>query len=165
MTRAKKARVPAARSPSPRAKAANDPGRAAWARLVDAAAAENQERSRICAEFELSLTQACMLRYLDPAQPMPMNVLAEAFSCEASNVTCIVDKLEARGLVQRRVSDEDRRVKMLVVTGEGTRLRSQLTERLEAPPVWIGTLSRAEQKELHDVPERALMLRGGAPPR
>ena len=53
------------------------------------------------AELGLTLRQAHALRLLDPEEPMPMSALAERLFCDASNVTGIADRLEARGLVER----------------------------------------------------------------
>ena len=63
-----------------------------------------------------------------------MSELAEALNCDNSNVTGIVDRLEDRGLVERRSATHDRRVKMLVVTPRGAELRAQLAERLDEAP-------------------------------
>ena len=40
-----------------------------------------------------------------PERPLPMGRLACALGCDASNVTGIVDRLEQRGLIERRPSD------------------------------------------------------------
>lgn len=37
-------------------------------------------------------------------RPLPMRALAELLGCDASNVTGIVDRLEARGLVRREAA-------------------------------------------------------------
>ena len=68
------------------------------------------------AELGLGFAQAHALRMLDPEQPMPMSALAERLFCDASNVTGLVDRLEARGLVERRSAEGDRRVKALTLT-------------------------------------------------
>lgn len=66
---------------------------------------------------------------------------------DASNVTDVVDRLEARGLVTRTIDPSDRRVRRLVLTAEGEAVRRKLFERtiLEAP---IGSLTRADQTKL-----------------
>ncbi len=63
------------------------------------------------APFGLSPIQCHVLHLLEPGQPMPMSRLADALSCDASNVTGLIDRLESRGLVQRRQATGDRRVK------------------------------------------------------
>ena len=76
--------------------------------------------------------------------------------CEASNVTGIVDRLEARGLIERRPSAEDRRVKMLALTEEGQELRRKIGERMNEPPPPIASLSEEDQRALRDLLARAL---------
>ena len=65
----------------------------------------------IASEFELSPPQVRALGVLDPDRPVPMSDLAEALHCDNSNVTGIVDRLEKRGLIERRASEHDRRVR------------------------------------------------------
>src|SRR5512144_18661 len=71
----------------------------------------------------LSPVQCHVLHLLEPGRPMSMSRLAEALSCDASNVTGLVDRLESRGLVRRHPSTGDRRVKVLDLTPAGLRLR------------------------------------------
>jgi MarR family transcriptional regulator, organic hydroperoxide resistance regulator len=110
----------------------------------------------MAAEFDLSPMQAFALRQLEPGAPLAMSDLAEALHCDASNVTGIVDRLEARGLIARRGDDHDRRVKMLVVTEKGAELRERLLARISEPPPAIATLSAADQRSLRDILRRAL---------
>jgi MarR family transcriptional regulator, organic hydroperoxide resistance regulator len=109
----------------------------------------------IAAEYDLSPMQAYALRLLEPGTPLPMSDLAEALHCDASNVTGIVDRLEARGLIARRGADHDRRVKMLVVTDEGAALRTRLNTQLSEPPPAIAALAVADQRALRDIMRRA----------
>ena len=69
-------------------------------------------------EFDLAPQQAIALRILGGG-PRPMGELARYLMCDSSNVTGITDRLEERGLVRRTLSDQDRRVKLLVLTDEG----------------------------------------------
>ena len=85
---------------------------------------------------------------------MPMSRLAETLSCDASNVTGLVDRLESRGLVQRRASADDRRVKVLDLTPTGSRLRAQLLRRMTRQPLPLSRLSPREQRALVRILER-----------
>jgi DNA-binding MarR family transcriptional regulator len=89
-----------------------------------------------------------VLHLLEPDRPLPMGRLAKVLACDASNVTGLVDRLESRGLVRRRPSAEDRRVKVLILTPTGARLRLLLVERMTAPPAALERLSVAEQRAL-----------------
>jgi DNA-binding MarR family transcriptional regulator len=105
-------------------------------------------------KLDLSPGQAGAIIHLD--EPAPMHRLAEHLGCDASNITGIIDRLEARGLVERRVDEADRRVKNLVLTRQGTRLRARLGQRLlETSPITAST-SKAEQRALRDMLLRML---------
>jgi len=106
------------------------------------------------AEFDLTFPQAMALREL--ADPVPMGELAERLFCDASNVTGIVDRLEARGLVERQVSRADRRVKHLVLTEEGRAVRNAHHERLIDGVPLVKRLTVAERALLADFLRRAL---------
>lgn len=133
-----------------------DPAGAAWELLLELLLAQRSRLPRVAAEFGLSPVQAHALRLLEPGRPTPMGALAQALACDSSNVTGIVDRLEARGVLERRSVDGDRRVKLLVVTEAGGRLRAQLFARLAEPPAGIRELSRAEQETLAELLRRAL---------
>ena len=84
-----------------------------------------------------------------------MSELAGILGCDNSNVTGIVDRLEYRGLVERRPADHDRRVKLLALTGEGQELREALGDRLHAPPDELARLHPEDQRALRDILKRA----------
>ncbi|MHB1846591.1 MAG: MarR family winged helix-turn-helix transcriptional regulator, partial [Deltaproteobacteria bacterium] len=65
----------------------------------------------IAAELEITPVQAKALFELE--RPLMMSEVAEMAHCEPSHLTGIVDKLEARGLVERRGAPTDRRIKMV----------------------------------------------------
>lgn len=111
---------------------------------------------RLAADLELSPPQLMALHRLDAGEPLPMNHLAEQLHCDNSNVTGIVDRLEDRGLVARRVADHDRRVKMLVLTDEGRRLRERIAERMADPPAALERLTATEAVRLRDLLAKAL---------
>jgi MarR family transcriptional regulator, organic hydroperoxide resistance regulator len=108
------------------------------------------------AELGLSPPQAMALRGLDPDQPVPMGALACKLRCDASNVTGIVDRLEAKQLVERRVAAGDRRVKTLVFTAKGRAVRRRLEAALldESPPV--ARLTPAEQRVFRELLRRVV---------
>lgn len=108
------------------------------------------------AELGLSFSQAHALRLLDPDEPVPMSALAERLFCDASNVTGIADRLEARGLVQRQSLAGDRRVKALTITPDGMRLRESVMELMSQPPDAVAALSEDDQRTLRDILARAV---------
>ena len=106
-------------------------------------------------ERALTIQQVVALWHLSPGQGLAMNALAEILMCDASNVTGIVDKLEARGLAKRGQA-EDRRVKVLTLTADGEALRDALHARMVEPPAWILSLSRDDQRALRDILRRGI---------
>jgi DNA-binding MarR family transcriptional regulator len=110
----------------------------------------------LAAELELSPAQCHVLHLIEPGRAIPMGQLAETLACDASNVTGLVDRLESRGLVRRRPSAEDRRVKVLDLTPTGSRLRTLLLDRMTAPPTTLRRLSVRDQRELLRILTRLL---------
>jgi DNA-binding MarR family transcriptional regulator len=131
-----------------------DPAREAWT-IVHELWMGNRSRLREAAgEFDLHPRQAHLLRLLADG-PRPMRKLACRLHCDPSNVTGISDRLEERGLVERRADPADRRVKMLALTPEGERVRAALTDRILAPPPELAALSRDDQEALLALLRRA----------
>src|SRR5712692_373882 len=97
------------------------------------------------AEVHLTLPQAMLLRQLGDA--LPMNEAAGNLHCDPSNVTGIVDRLEARGLIERQHLATDRRVKHLALTPAGRRLRRKVERILSAAP-GVSDLAAADQAAL-----------------
>jgi MarR family transcriptional regulator, organic hydroperoxide resistance regulator len=135
---------------------ATDVAREAWELLFRVAKAKHGVLTTRLAELDLTPVQAHALRRLDPERPLAMSALAEALYCHASNVTGIVDRLESRGLVARTPGTDDRRVKTLVLTPEGTEVRARVIDLLTEPPAALATLSAADQRALRDILRRAV---------
>lgn len=128
----------------------------AWELLTELMKGQRGRMLAIASEFDLAPAQIMALNALEPGSPRPMSELAAAMRCDNSNVTGIVDRLEARGLVERRPGVHDRRVKMLEVTEEGEQLRRRLHERLSRPPEPLASLSDEDARALRDILARAL---------
>jgi DNA-binding MarR family transcriptional regulator len=128
----------------------------AWQLLLKFFFSQRSDLPAIAAEFELSPAQCHVLHLIEPDQPVPMGRIAEGLSCDASNVTGLIDRLESRGLVRRQPSAEDRRVKVLELTPEGTRLRSTVLDRMTRPPDILNRLSAGEQRMLVKILKRLL---------
>ena len=95
-----------------------------------------------------------------PDEPLPMSALAGALQCDNSNMTGIVDRLEAAGLAERRPGGADRRVKTVVLTrrrGRRERGRRRARRRPRSP-----RSPRRTRAVLRDVLQRALAGAGGA---
>jgi DNA-binding MarR family transcriptional regulator len=105
-------------------------------------------------DLGLAPRQAKALRRLDPDAPIAMSRLAEALQCDNSNVTQIVDRLEADGLVQRRAAPHDRRVKALVLTDKGRAVRAEVERRMTEPPPLLAALRGEDARVLRDALRR-----------
>lgn len=114
----------------------------------------------ISAEFDLTPPQVMTINRIEPDRPAPMSDIAKWLACDASNVTGITDRLEKRGLLERRNHPSDRRVRMLALTPEGLELRAELQERGRTPPPEILALSPEDQTALRDILLRAMEKSG-----
>jgi MarR family transcriptional regulator, organic hydroperoxide resistance regulator len=137
-------------------KSGKSQGCEAWQLLMKLFFAQRADLPTIASEFELSPAQCHVLHLIVPDEPIPMGRLADALACDASNVTGLVDRLEQRGLVRRRPSEQDRRVKVLELTPAGIRLRSTVLERMTKPPDSLDRLSADEQRALVKILKRLL---------
>lgn len=137
-------------------RAADSPECAAWQLLVRFFFNQRANLPPLAAELELSPAQCHVLHLIEPERPLPMGQLAQTLACDASNVTGLVDRLESRGLIRRQPAESDRRVKVLVLTPTGVRLRTLLIERMTAPPAALERLSVREQRELERILRRLL---------
>jgi DNA-binding MarR family transcriptional regulator len=122
--------------------------RRAWQLLVKFFFAQREHLPALGEDFELSPVQCHVLHLIEPDEPVPMGRLAETLRCDASNVTGLVDRLESRGLVERRPSADDRRVKVIQLTTAGTRLRTQLLRRMTGSACSLSRLSASDQRAL-----------------
>jgi len=120
----------------------------AWQLLVRFFFAQREHLPTLDGELELSPIQCHVLHLLEPGRPLPMGRLAGMLGCHASNVTGLVDRLEARGVVQRRPSADDRRIKVLDLTPEGSRLRAQMLRRMTTGARPMSRLTVGQQRTL-----------------
>ena len=120
----------------------------AWQLLVRFFFAQREHLPTSDGEFELSPIQCHVLHLLEPGRPLPMGRLAGMLGCHASNVTGLVDRLEARGVVLRQPSTDDRRVKVLDLTLEGARLRAQVLRRMTTSARPLSRLTLRQQRTL-----------------
>jgi len=99
------------------------------------------------AELNLSLPEAKAVQHLEAERAMPMRELSARLHANPSNVTVIVGRLEARGLLSRELG-ADRRVKGVRLTEMGVELQAKLQARLLADHPAVFGLSDKDQREL-----------------
>ncbi|MCP9945919.1 MarR family transcriptional regulator [Streptomyces somaliensis] len=115
----------------------------------------HEEYEQAAARHALTGAQARVLGLL-ALEPLPMRRIAASLRCEPSNVTGIVDRLEARGLVERRPDPADRRVKLAAPTEEGRATARRLRDALDFAREPLAGLTRAERALLRDLLRRML---------
>ena len=120
-----------------------------FAVLHAASVLESRVESRL-SEIGLSMAKLAALRQLTLAgDSLPLGQLAERLACVKSNVTQLVDRLEADGLVSREGDPSDRRSRLAVLTAAGRQAYvrgSDLQQKAERE--LFGTLSRDESAQL-----------------
>ena len=127
----------------------------AWEALCELVMQHQRPRMlALCRELDLFPPQLMALKALD--RPRPMSEVAATLACDSSNLTGITDRLEERGLVRRSADERDRRVKLLVLTEEGKRLRRKAVARLNQPPPAIDGLSDRDLAALERLLGKAL---------
>jgi DNA-binding MarR family transcriptional regulator len=131
-----------------------DLGREAWTLLQELVFSQRPRWMAVIREYDLIPPHWIALQTLD--EPKPMGELAKQLSCDNSNVTWITDRLEERGLVTRTQAPYDRRVRLLVLTQRGRRLRDEINARLAEPPPAIAELSRDDQRALREILARVM---------
>ncbi|MFI8791848.1 MarR family winged helix-turn-helix transcriptional regulator [Streptomyces sp. NPDC055105] len=95
----------------------------------------------------LTTAQARVLDLLS-REPMPMRRIAQQVNCEPSNITGLIDRLEGRGLVERRPDPADRRVKLAAPTEEGVRMARGVQGNLGFARGAIASLTGEERDSL-----------------
>jgi DNA-binding MarR family transcriptional regulator len=116
----------------------------AWARIWEFFLANRHRYATVAQAHGLNPGVMAALLSLDAEEPKPMRVVAEACHCDASNATWLVDRLEERGLVERRTPPEDRRVKTVALTAAGVDLAGAIRAEVLQPPDVMLTLGDDE---------------------
>ena len=119
-----------------------------WARLLLVAFQTYGAFEQKAADVGLTLPQALTLNVIGSRRTAAMGEVAECLRVDASNMTGVVDRLEQRGLVERRPSTDDRRIKTLVLTPDGQAIRARLLVGLREPPPLYGGLSATDGERL-----------------
>lgn len=98
----------------------------------------------------LSVAKLGVLRHLAEAEgPITLGQLAERLACVKSNVTQLIDRLEAEGLAKRVPDQEDRRSVRAVITDKGRQsYEAGRKAQLAAEGKLLQALSSEEQGRL-----------------
>ena len=111
----------------------------AWRDILDFVSATSWRRARALADLGLTINDSRALTSLEFETGRTMRSLAVEWSCDASTATWIVDRLEQRGLAERRAHPPDRRLRLAVLTRAGVDVRDEMLRRVyDAPPELLG---------------------------
>jgi DNA-binding MarR family transcriptional regulator len=106
-----------------------------WRRILDFIVATAPERIDILARHGLTPNDNRALQALgEEATGRTMRTLAAELHCDASTVTWIVDRLESKGLAERRGHPTDRRIKNVVLTPKGIETKAAVMAATYTPP-------------------------------
>jgi MarR family transcriptional regulator, organic hydroperoxide resistance regulator len=119
-----------------------------WRRMTELFLSRKEQVMEIAATHGLNPGAMNALLFLEPGQPCSMGTLADAWKCDASNVTWLVDRLEEHGLAERRPHPTDRRVRTVALTRKGTRMRTQIEHKLFEAPASLRELSASDLEAL-----------------
>ncbi|RYY83636.1 MAG: MarR family transcriptional regulator, partial [Comamonadaceae bacterium] len=101
-----------------------------------------------CADAGLTPVQYAVLQALSAQPGIDQRRLARAVSFDTSTIGGVIDRLEARGLLTRSLSPDDRRVRLLHLTAEGEALLPDLIPpMLRTQQRILDPLPAAERKE------------------
>ena len=135
-------------NPPPRGGRAKAAAAAAWRPIFDYIVATAAERVAAIDRLGLTPAESRALTSLDPKRGRSMRSLAEEWACDPSNATWLVDRLERRHLAARVAVAGDRRMKAVVLSAGGKRVRAELVKSLYTPPRDLMTLPAADLEAL-----------------
>lgn len=123
---------------------------AIWARMRGLVLDRNDRKKDVVEALGMSFLKVKALRRI-AVRAQPMRELTAELSIDKPYTTLIVDDLERRGLVERTVSPEDRRCKIVTATPAGLEA-AQLAEKiLNDPPAAVVSLAPTDLAELNRV--------------
>lgn len=98
--------------------------------------------------FGLTPVQYAALQGVAAAPGVDQRTLARSIGLDTSTTGGVLDRLEARGLLQRQANPEDRRVRLLALTADGqAMLRSVTPAMLRAQQRILEPLPAPQRKE------------------
>ena len=102
-------------------------------------------------EVGLSIAKLSALRRLTEAgESLPLGQLADRLACVKSNVTQLIDRLEADGLVSRAADPNDRRSRLAVLTDAGRKAHEKGSQiQQQAEEELFSALTAEESATLH----------------
>jgi len=117
-----------------------------WLRLLTCTTLiEGEIRRRLRETFDVTLPRFDLLAQLDKAPGgMTLGELSQRMMVSNGNVTGLVERLQAQGLIERRPSPSDRRAQIVSLTAEGRRAFRVMARTHEG---WIADMFSAMTPE------------------
>ncbi|MEM9234867.1 MAG: MarR family transcriptional regulator [Pseudomonadota bacterium] len=127
-------------------------------RLIVAGKGLEQAAAAMLRQFGFNYTDFDVLGMLlssgEPYELTPADLLRFTMITSGAMTTCL-DRLESAGMIGRRMSEQDRRVRVISLTGKGRAIIEEaLTLRYDAAEGVLAGLSRAETRQLNDILRR-----------
>ena len=118
--------------------------------LIWAAHSVQEELEQALQRHSLSIAKLNVLsRLAEAGEPLSLSELASRLNCVRSNVTQLVDRLEAEGLVRREADPSDRRSIRAVLTPAGRARQRVGVQELEGAESRVaGLLARCDREAL-----------------
>ena len=111
------------------------------------------------AGFDMTSVQFAALDAIAEQPGIDQASLAATISFDRATIGGVIDRLESKGMVQRAVSESDRRARLLSLTKDGEKLLAACRPIVEALQAEIlGALSRTERKAFLTLAHKALAL-------
>jgi DNA-binding MarR family transcriptional regulator len=121
---------------------------AAWGQIARLFLSQQGRREEVAAALGLHISDMISLFHMQPDRGVSQRALAEHWACDPSWVTNRIDRLEQLGLVERRLSPADRRVKEVWLTAAGEQTRTQGMEGFAQPPAPLAELGITDLRKL-----------------
>src|SRR5438093_10109635 len=125
-----------------------------WRLMAECSMAQFGRATEMLQPLGLTPGHVKLMMKLEEGEGRAMGSLAQSFHCDASTMTWLVDRLEDRGLVERRSLPSDRRVKAVALTPLGAKTKAQLMERLYEPPEALLAVDRLALEQLREALSR-----------
>jgi MarR family transcriptional regulator, organic hydroperoxide resistance regulator len=117
--------------------------------LTKAQLAVNQEFKLMLADYEITPVQCGVLNCLYKQDGQGLKALSDELSVNASTMTGIIDRMEAKGFIERRADPQDRRAQSVFLTQRGFEVEDIATRiTLEANEKVLGEFSPEEEAVL-----------------
>jgi MarR family transcriptional regulator, organic hydroperoxide resistance regulator len=121
-----------------------------WRDIFNLIIATASQRNRSLARLGLTPNDSRALHSLDQETGRTLRALADEWQCDASTATWIVDRLETKGLAERRAHPSDRRARHVFLTPLGVQKRAEMVAETYTPPSELLTLDRTDLITLRD---------------